>query len=74
MDRSLFIAWGGGGGGGGETCFLGEKKGGSVVTENLKGGNHGKLWKDSEGGPLRFAWKMKKTWGAQGIVKVIKYY
>ena len=54
--------------------ILGEQKGGAVVTENLKGGNHGKLWKDSEGGPLRFAWKMKKTWGAQGIVKVIKYY
>ena len=53
MDRSLFIAWGGGGGGGGgvSVCWgrkggrgnhliLGEQKRGSVVTENLKGGNH----------------------------------
>ena len=24
-----------------------------------KGGDHRKLWKDSEGGPLKFAWKMK---------------
>ena len=42
-DRSLFIAWVGQGedfffGGGGITWFLGEQKGGSVVTENPKGG------------------------------------
>ena len=33
-------------------------KGGSVVTENPKGGS----LKNSEGVPLKFAWKMK-TWG-----------
>ena len=33
---------------------MGEQKGESVVTENPK-----KVWKDSEGGPLKFAWKMK---------------
>ena len=39
-DRSLFIVWGGGGAGyfGGITRRLGEQKGGSVVTENPKGG------------------------------------
>ena len=38
-DRSLFMARRGGGfGGGGITWFLGEQKGGSVVTENPKGG------------------------------------
>ena len=49
-DQSLFIAWGGGGGGGflgGITWVLGEQKWWSVVTENLKGGDHWKLWKDS---------------------------
>ena len=37
-DRSLFIAWGGAEdfGGGGITWFLGEKKGGSVVTETTQ--------------------------------------
>ena len=50
----------GGGGGenedfGGITWFFWEQKGGSVVTENPK------VWKDSEEGPLKFAWKMK-TW------------
>ena len=37
-DRSLFMARRGGGFGGGITWFLGEQKGGSVVTENPKGG------------------------------------
>ena len=37
-DRSLFIAGGGGRILGGITWFLGEQKGGSVVTENPKGG------------------------------------
>ena len=41
---------------------MGEKKGGSVVTENPK---LLKLCKDSEGGPLKFAWKTK-TWGGGG--------
>ena len=60
-DRSLYIVLGGGGGLGGGilggiTRRLGEQKGGSVVTEDPKGGGgHWKLWKDSEGGPLKFA-------------------
>ena len=53
--RSLFIAWGGRRILGAITLFLGEVKGGSVLTENPKGGDHWKLWKDSEGGPLKFA-------------------
>ena len=47
-DQLLFIA---GEGGrkilGGITWFLGEQKGESVVTENPKGGDRWKLWKDS---------------------------
>ena len=34
-------------------------------TEDFRG-DHWKLWKDSEGEPLKFAWKMK-TWGREGI-------
>ena len=41
-DRSLFIAWGAGGGGGGA--------GRSIFV-----GDHWKIWKDSEGRPLKFA-------------------
>ena len=37
-DRSLFIAWGGGGGFWGDYLILLKQKGGSVVTENPKGG------------------------------------
>ena len=44
-------------------------KGRSVVTENPKE----KIWKDSKGGPLKFAWKME-TWGGGGVAKVIKCY
>ena len=74
-DRLLFIAWGGGGREdyGGITWFLGEQKGGSVVTENPKGeitGNFRRI--TAEGEPLKFAWKMKTLGG--GIAKVIKYY
>ena len=61
-DRSLFIAWGGGGDFGGITWFFEEQKGGSVVTAEPKRGDHWKLWKDVEGGPLELALKMK-TWG-----------
>ena len=64
-DRSLFIAKGGWGGAGnfrGDHLSFGRTKGGSVVTENPKGGITGK---DSEGEPLKFAWKMK-TWRAGG--------
>ena len=71
-DRSLFMSVGGGG----VTWFLGEQKGDQLVTENPKGGNHWKLWKDSEGGPLKFAWKMRTLGGGGGgerIAKVIKW-
>ena len=54
-----------GGGGrrilGGNTWFLGEQKGGTVVTKNPKGRIAENFFKDSEGGPLKFVWKMK-TW------------
>ena len=62
-----------GGGGGGVTWFLGEQKGGSVVTENPKGEiteNFGRI--TAEEGPLKFAWKMKTSGGR--IAKVIKCY
>ena len=59
-DRSLFIAWRGRRIVGGITWFLGEKKGGSVVTENPKGeitGNFGRI--TAEGEPLKFAQKWR---------------
>ena len=69
-DRSLFISWSEKGWRwilGGITYFLGKQKGGSVVTENskVKRGDRWKLWKDSEGGPLNIAWKMKTWWGGK---------
>ena len=72
-ERSLFIAWGDGGGknfGGNYLIFRGTKGG---ISRNLepKRGGHIKIWKGSEGGPLKFTWKMK-TW--KGIAKVIKSY
>ena len=45
---------------GGITWFLEEQKGGSVVTENPKGGSL-KTLEEFKGGPLKFAWEMK-TW------------
>ena len=63
-----------GGGGGrvisGITRFLGEKKGGISRNWEPQRGYHWKLWKDSEGGPLKFAWKLSHG----GITKVIKSY
>ena len=62
------------GGGGrvisGITRFLGEKKGGISRNWEPQRGYHWKLWKDSEGGPLKFAWKLSHG----GITKVIKSY
>ena len=65
-DRSLFIALGGGGGWGegfgGITWFLGEQKGGSVVTENPKGGiteNFGKF----QGGTTQISLENKDMGG-----------
>ena len=48
-DRSLFIS-------------RGKTKGGINRNWEPKRGDNWKLWRDSEGGPLKFAWKMK-TWG-----------
>ena len=50
-DRSLFIVWGGGGAEylGGITRRLGEQKGGSVVTENPKGGITGNFGRIQSG-------------------------
>ena len=67
--RSLFIAWGEGG----RKIFLGEQKGGSVVTENPKEGiteNYGKI----QGVLLKFAWKWRHGRGGRGIANVIKCY
>ena len=70
-DRSFIIAWGGGGRIlGGITWFWGEKKGISRNWEP-KRGDHWKLWKDSDGGLLKFAWKMKTWWGGGGKVTFI---
>ena len=51
-DRSLFIA-------GGDHLIFRRTKGGISRNWEPKRGDHWKLWKDSEGGPLKFAWKMK---------------
>ena len=59
---------------GGITWFLGEQKGGSVVTENPKGGITENFGRIQKGGPLKFSWKMK-TWRAGGgDAKNIKSY
>ena len=47
---------------GGDHLIFRRTKGGSVVTENPIRGDHRKLWKVSEGEPLKFPWKIK-TWG-----------
>ena len=54
----------------GITRFLGGKKGGISRNWEPQRGYHWKLWKDSEGGPLKFAWKLSHG----GITKVIKSY
>ena len=68
---------GGGGGAGnfrGDHLSFGRTKGGSVVTENPKGGITGNFGRIQRGGPLKFFWKMK-TWRAGGgDAKNIKSY
>ena len=59
-DWSLFIPWGGGRILGGSLDCR-RTKGGISRNWEPKRGDRWKLWKDSEGGPLKFAWKMK-TW------------
>ena len=54
----------------GITRFLGGKKGGISRNWEPQGGYHWKLWKNSEGGPLKFAWKLSRG----EITKVIKSY
>ena len=71
-DCRQFYKRGGGGGRviSGITRLLGEKKGGISRNWEPQRGYHWKLWKDSEGGPLKFAWKLSHG----GITKVIKSY
>ena len=72
--RPVIIYRRGGMGGGGENIlggiswFLGEQKGGSVVTENPKGGITENFGRIQRGGPLKFFWKMK-TWRGGGREK-----
>ena len=42
---------------------MGEKKGGSVVTENPKGGIAENFGRIQRGEPLKFAWKNEDIWG-----------
>ena len=75
-DRSLFITEGGWGGGGadnfrGNQLIFGRTKGGISCNWEAKRGNHWKFKKDSEGGPLKFVWKMK-TWRRRGSRKTSK--
>ena len=60
-------------GGGGHLIFKRTKWGISRNWET-KSGEHWKLWKDSEGGPLKFAWKMKTRGGSRKSSKVIREY
>ena len=48
---------------GGITRFLGEQKGGSVVTENSKEGITENFGRIQGGGTIKFAWKMKTLGG-----------
>ena len=50
---------------------MGEKKGGSVVAENPKGGIAENFGRIQRGEPLKFAWKMK-TYGGGGSRKSLK--
>ena len=52
---------------------MGEKKRGSVVTENPKGEIAKNFGRIQRGEPFKFAWKMK-TYGGGGVAKVIKSY
>ena len=55
----------------GITWFLGEQKGGSVVTENPKGGITENFGRIQRGGPIKFTWKVK-TWAGGGSRKSSK--
>ena len=57
----------------GDHLIFGRTKGGISRNWEPKRGLRWKLWKDSERGPLKFAWKMK-TEGGRGIAKVIKSF
>ena len=59
---------------GGITWFLGEQKGGSVVTENPKGGITENFGRIQRGGPIKFSWKMKTWRGAGGREKHQKLF
>ena len=71
-DRSLFLAWGEGAEDfGGGHFILGEQKGGSVVTENPKGGSL-KTLEGFRGATAQICLENKDMGG--GIAKVIKCY
>ena len=53
-------------GGGGDHLIFERTKGGSVLTENPKGGIAENFGRSQRGKPLKFAWKMK-TCGGGGI-------
>ena len=65
-ERSSFIAGGGGAAEdfGWDHYIFRRTKGG--IIRNWYRGDHWKLWKDSEGSPLKFAWKMKTLGGGGG--------
>ena len=60
-DRSLFIVWGKAEDFRGDHLIFRRKKGGISRKREPPRGNRLKFWKDSEGGPLKFAWRME-TW------------
>ena len=68
------MGWGGGENFRWDHLIFGRTKGGSVVTENPKGGITENFGRIQRGGPLKFSWKMK-TWRAGGgHAKNIKSY
>ena len=73
-DQSLFIAWGKGDLGGGITWFLGEQEGGSVVTENPKGGITENFARIQRGDHSISLGKWRHVGRKGGIAKVIKCY
>ena len=50
------------------------ERGGSVVTENPKGGIAKNFGRIQRGEPFKFAWKMETHGWGGGVAKVIKSY
>ena len=59
---------------GGISWFLGEQKGGWVVTENPKGRITEDFGRIERGGPLKLAWKMQTCMAGGGGANVVKCY